>query len=155
MRCRMNTFGHGQRSILFLLAALALFAACNRAPDEVQIRNAIDAMVQALETRDNRAFLAHVSEGYRDHQGRDRHGLRQLLLANFIQHQNIKIFVTGTTIVLRDGKAEVQMHAQLTSGEQLLADRRFGTYRVHTLWLRQGGDWRVYQAEWEALPSAS
>lgn len=146
----------GRRTCLLGAACvLAALTACSRTPDEVLIRNAIDAMVQSLETRDNRAFLAHVSEGYRDHQGRDRNGLRQLLLANFIQHQNIKIFVTGTTIVLRDGKAEVQMHAQLTSGEQLLADRRFGTYRVHTLWLRQGGDWQVYHAEWESLPATS
>jgi len=150
----MNSFGHGQRSILFLLAALALFAACKRTPDEVQIRNAIDTMVRAVETRDNRAFLAHVSEGYRDHEGRDRNGLRQMLLANFMQNQNIRIFVTGTTVTLRDGRAEVQLNAQLTSGEQLVADRRFGSYRVRSLWQRQDGDWRLYHAEWEPLPAA-
>jgi len=150
----MNSFGHGQRSILFLLAALALFAACKRTPDEVQIRNAIDTMVRAVETRDNRAFLTHVSEGYRDHEGRDRNGLRQMLLANFMQNQNIRIFVTGTTVTLRDGRAEVQLNAQLTSGEQLIADRRFGSYRVRSLWQRQDGDWRLYHAEWEPLPAA-
>lgn len=139
---------------MFLLAALALFAACKRTPDEVQIRNAIDTMVRAVETRDNRAFLAHVSEGYRDHEGRDRNGLRQMLLANFMQNQNIRIFVTGTTVTLRDGRAEVQLNAQLTSGEQLVADRRFGSYRVRSLWQRQDGDWRLYHAEWEPLPAA-
>lgn len=139
---------------MFLLAALALFAACKRTPDEVQIRNAIDTMVRAVETRDNRAFLAHVSEGYRDHEGRDRNGLRQMLLANFMQNQNIRIFVTGTTVTLRDGRAEVQLNAQLTSGEQLIADRRFGSYRVRSLWQRQDGDWRLYHAEWEPLPAA-
>lgn len=133
---------------------LAMLFACARTPDEAAIRNAIDAMVMAVETRDNRAFLAHVAESYRDHEGRDRNGLRQLLLANFVQHRNIRILVTGTTIEPRDGRAEVRLHAQLTSGEQLIADRRFGTYRVRTLWHRQGGDWQVYQAEWEALPGS-
>lgn len=137
------------------LGVLTVLAGCSRTPDEVQIRNTLDTMVQAVEARDNRAFLAHVAESYRDHEGRDRRGLRQLLLASFLQHRHIKLFVTGTTVEVRDGKAEVRLQAQLTSGEQLIADRRFGAYRVRTLWRRDGNDWQVYQAEWEKLPAAS
>jgi len=136
-----------------VIVLLVLLTACARTPDETAIRDTIAAMVQAVETKDNRGFLVHVTDGYRDHESRDRNGLRQLLLANFMQHQGIKVFVTNTNIELRDGKAEVRFHAQLTSGEQLLADRRFGSYRVRTLWRRDGGDWQVYQAEWEALPA--
>jgi hypothetical protein len=133
---------------------LVLLAACARTSDEAKIRNAIDAMVQALEARDNRAFLAHVAESYRDHEGRDVHGLRQLLLANFLQHRNITVFVSGTTVERHGARAEVRFDARLTSGEQLLVSR-FGAYRVRTLWQRTGGDWQIYQAGWEPLPATS
>lgn len=140
--------------LLWLLALFAGSGACHRTPDDVAIRNAIADMAKAVETKDNRAFLAHVSEHYRDHEGRDLRGLRQLLLANFVQNRNIVVFVSDIAIELRDGRADVRLNARLTSGEQLLADRRFGSYRVHTLWQRQGGDWQVYQAEWEPLSEA-
>lgn len=139
------------RCQLWLFAALVGLGACQRTPDDVAIRDAISAMVKAVETKDNRAFLAHVAENYRDHDGRDRQGLRQLLLANFVQNQNIVVSVSDITIELRDGRADVRLTARLTSGEQLLADRRFGGYRVHSLWQRQGRDWRIYQAEWQPL----
>lgn len=132
-----------------------LVVACTRTPDEERIRKTLDAMVSALETRDNRVFLDHIAGNYRDHEGRDRQGLRQLLLANFLQHHNIRLLVTGTTIEVHGDRAEVRLQAQLTSGEQLLADRRFGSYRVRTLWQRESGNWRIYQSEWEARPADS
>ena len=140
--------------MLWLLALCAGLVACHRTPDDVAIRHAIVDMTNAVENRDNRAFLAHVSEHYRDHEGRDLHGLRQLLLANFVQNRNILVFVSDIAIDVRGDRADVRLNARLTSGEQLLADRRFGRYRVHTLWQRQGGDWQVYQAEWEPLAEA-
>ena len=139
------------RRLLWLLAPLAVLGACQRTPDDVAIRSAIADMTKAVEAKDNRAFLAHVAERYRDHDGRDRNGLRQLLLANFMQNQNIVVLVSDITIEPRDGRADVQLTARLTSGEQLLADRRFGSYRLHTLWQREGGNWQVYQAEWQPL----
>jgi hypothetical protein len=139
------------RWLLWLLAALVGLGTCHRTPDDVAIRNAIADMAKAVEAKDNRAFLTHVSENYRDHDGRDRHGLRQLLLANFVQNQNIVVLMSDIVIELRDGRADVRLTARLTSGEQLLADRRFGSYRLHTLWQREGGDWQIYQAEWEPL----
>jgi hypothetical protein len=137
--------------LLWLLAALVGLGACHHTPDDVAIRNAIADMTKAVEARDNRAFLTHVSENYRDHDGRDRQGLRQLLLANFVQNRNIVVLVSDIVIKVRDGRADVRLTAHLTSGEQLLADRRFGSYRLHSLWQREDGDWQIYQAEWEPL----
>jgi len=139
------------RCLAWLLAAGIGLAACQRTPDELAIRNAIDVMAKALQTRDNGAFLAHIAETYRDHDGRDRQGLRQLLLASFVQNPNIVVLVSDVTIERRDGRADVHLTAHLTSGAELLADRRFGSYRVHTLWQRDGGDWQIYQAEWQPL----
>jgi len=139
---------------LWLLAALAGLGACQRTPDDVAVRNTIIGMAKAVEAKDSRAFLAHISESYRDHDGRDRNGLRQLLLANFVQNQNIVVLVSDIVIELRDNRADVHLTARLTSGKQLLADRRFGSYRVHTLWQRTGGDWQIYQAEWQPLTEA-
>jgi len=139
------------RTAISGVCALALFTACLRAPDETQIRNAIDTMVTALEAHDNRSFLDYIAEGYRDHEGRDRQGLRQLLLAHFVRHRNIKLLVSGITVEVHGKRAEVRLQAQLTSGEQLMADRQFGAYRVRTLWRRQSGSWMVYQAEWVPL----
>jgi len=137
------------------VCVLALFAACHRTPDETLIHNAIDTMVMALEARDNRSFLDYIAEGYRDHEGRDRQGLRQLLLVHFVRHRNIKLLVSGTTVEVHGKRAEVRLQVQLTSGEQLMANRQFGAYRVRTLWRRQSGSWVVYQAEWVSLSERS
>jgi hypothetical protein len=145
---------HGRFLGLWVLALLVALAGCHRTPDDVAIRNAIADMTKAIETRNYGSFLTHVSEHYVDHDGRDIRGLRQLLLASFLQNRNIVVFVSNISIELRDGRADVNLNARLTSGEQLLADRRFGSYRVHTLWQREGHEWHVYEAEWEPLSEA-
>jgi len=128
-----------------------LLSACTRTPDDVAIHQALTDMTKAVEARDNQAFLTHVSEQYRDHEGRDRRALRQLLLANFMQHPNILVLTSDTTLRLDGERAEMQLQARLTSGEQLLADRRFGAYRVRLLWQREGRTWRIFQAEWRPM----
>jgi hypothetical protein len=142
---------YSNRNHRLLTWLLVLLAACQRTPDATLIRDHITAMVKAVETRDNAGFLAHVAETYRDDEGRDLRGLRQLLLANFMQHSNILVLVSDVTIDVRADKAEAQLRVQLTSGEQLIADRRFGAYRVHTLWKKQDRDWQLFQARWEPV----
>jgi len=136
-----------------LMLASTLIA-CQRTPEETRIRQAIDDMVVALEKGDSRRFLDHIADPYRDHEGRDRQGLCQLLLANFLHHRQIRLLVTGTSIERQGDRADVRLQARLTSGEQLAADRRFGVYRVRTLWRRDGGDWLIYEAEWEPLANS-
>ena len=46
------------------VAALLLLGACSRTPDETRIRDAIAAMESAVETRNPRDFMAHVTEDF-------------------------------------------------------------------------------------------
>lgn len=134
--------------IIALLSMLALLPACQRTPDEQIIRQHIEAMAKAVETRDNGEFLSHVADTYTDHEGHDRRTLRQLLLVQFAQHAKITVSISDLSIELHDKTADVTLRAQLTGGGPGL-DARNTTLVLQLKWKKQGRDWVIYRARWE------
>lgn len=137
---------------LAVLSGLMLGAGCQRPPDETLIRETLAAMSRSLEAKDAGEFLEPVADDYHDRDGRDRRGLRQLLAAYFLRHQEIGVFITDIGVEFRDGgTALARLHARVSGAEGMLTDRHGGLYRVQTHWRKKGDDWQLIYAEWEPL----
>jgi len=139
---------------VWTLIALALLGAalsgCSEPPAKTQIRNAIQAMVKAVEDKDRPAFAEHVSPEFEGGNGMNRRALAQMMLFEFRRNQRVGVYVVDTTIKVDGAWADVVLHVALTGGGQWLPERaRY--YRINTRWHRHEGSWRVRRARWKAV----
>lgn len=130
------------------LLATPLLSACSRSSPEQALRDTIAAMSAAVEARDAKALFAHVADDFvRDSGGFDRRQLRALLLGLFLRNQRIHV-VTNVREVQVDGdRGRVRLGLLATGGAGLLPERG-RLWDVSSAWRRDGGDWKLYNAEW-------
>jgi len=73
---------------LILAALLLLLAGCSRTTDEQRIRAAMAAMEQAMEARDPRAFMSHITEDFVGNEAEfDRNALANLLRIEALRNE--------------------------------------------------------------------
>lgn len=130
--------------------ALLLLAACSRTPDETRIRNAIAAMENAVETRNPRDFMAHVTEDFiGQDSGFDRAALHNLLRAQFLRNESVAVLTGPVDVVVQGDRATASMTVTLTGGSGGLLPERGAIYQVDTGWKQVDGDWRCLSARWQ------
>jgi hypothetical protein len=145
----MNAMKHLSRivALLFALCA-ALLAGCERTPDEVVIRETIDAMVAAVERREPKPVLEKLAQDFRGPEDIDARQVRQILAAQFFRNPNIRVVLAGMKIEVLGIDATARFKAFVTGGEQLLPQRA-DYYDVTLEWRKRDGDWQIVRALWE------
>ncbi|MBL8298775.1 MAG: nuclear transport factor 2 family protein [Rhodanobacteraceae bacterium] len=140
------------RTLLRLLpiAVSLLLSACNRAPDEQRIREAVTAMEAAVEARNPRDFMVHVADDFvgRD-SGFDRTSLHNLLRAQFLRNQAVGVVIGPIDVVLQPPRATARMSVTLSGSTGGLLPERGAIYSVETGWKLVDGQWRCLSASWE------
>jgi ketosteroid isomerase-like protein len=137
------------RRFLVPIAAL-LLAACHRAPDEQRIRDAVAAMQVAVEARDPREFMRHVSADFTGNDGQaDRDGLHNLLRAEVLRNESIGVALGPIDVDLQGDRATVQVTATLTGGSGGLLPEHGSIYSITSGWRREGGEWKCFNAGWK------
>ncbi len=144
---------------LLLFAAL-LIQACseNDKSPEDEIREFIDAGVQAAESRstDDLAGMAH--ENYIDHKGFNRKQLTGLLRGYFLRHKNIHLFTRIDAIeILDENRAEVRLFVAMAgnaiSDVSALSSLRARTYLFELQLIKQER-WLLRYARWSTASLA-
>jgi len=134
---------------LILLLAL-LLSGCSRTSDEQRIRDAMAAMQQAMESRNPRAFMAHVSDDFIGNSADfDRAALANLLRIEVLRNESIGATLGPIDIEMQGDRARVRTAATFTGGSGGMLPERGSIYAITSGWKRSGKDWVCFSATWE------
>ena len=133
------------------LAALLVLSACSdpESPD-TQVRRVIDALEQAAEARDVGGLMQHVSESYRDADGRDAKELSRYVRGYFIANQSIHLLTRVNSLEFpTDDEARAHVTVAMVGREAAEANAwnlAFETRDFDVTFRREGDDWKVTYA---------
>ncbi len=132
-----------------LLAALALgVAGCHRTPDEMLIRQAIDAAAQATEQVDASALAGQLTDDFDGNSGSmNRQDIGNVLRVARLRGETLHAVLGPIDVQQRGERYVADFTVTLTSGGKLFP-AQLGVYKVESAWRRQGHDWRCYEASW-------
>jgi hypothetical protein len=132
-----------------LLAALALgVAGCHRAPDEVLIRQAIDAAAQATEQVDASALAGQLTDDFDGNSGSmNRQDIGNVLRVARLRGETLHAVLGPIDVQPRGDRYVADFTVTLTSGGKLFP-AQLGVYKVESAWRREGHDWRCYESSW-------
>lgn len=139
------------RSLLCFLLAAALMAGCSRTTDEQRIRDTITAMQQAMEARNPRAFMAHVTDDFIGNEaGFDREALANLLRAEVFRNDDVGVTLGPIDIEMKGDRATATLIATFTGGSSGgLLPERGSIYTITSGWKRHGSEWVCFSGRWE------
>ncbi len=125
-----------------------LGSACSRTTPEEKLRATMAEMQAAVEAREPRGFIEHVSDDFIGSPGAlDRDGLRNLVRGILLSQQRVGVTLGPVDVKLYgEDRARVETTAFLTgTGGALRGD----TLRIRSDWRLEDGDWRCIAATWE------
>jgi hypothetical protein len=142
-----------RRTVALLLPALLSLAAalpgCLRSNPERELRDTIAKMAHAIEVREPGDFLAHLSDDFtRDSGAFGKHEARRMLAGILLRNEKIALTTVVTHLVLQGERAQATLRVVATGGSGGLLPERGQTWEFDTAWRREGGEWKVFNAEW-------
>lgn len=141
---------HAKGWIALLAAVLigASLAACQRAPDEAQVRDAVAAATQAAEAGSASDLGALLTDDFDGNAGElDRRDLLRMVAGLALRGERVGATTGPVEVERRGDRFVARFSVTLTSGGRVLPDR-LGVYRVEADWRRDGRHWRCYTATW-------
>lgn len=134
--------------MFFALLALCL-AGCRRAPDEVRIREAIEAARTAATQVDAGGLIGVLSEDFDGNGGAmSRKDLGNLLRLARFRGETVHAVIGPIEMESRGDRYVARFTVTLSSGGKLFP-AELGMFNVETGWRREGREWRCYTATWE------
>ena len=147
------------RFVFGVIIALMSLAACDeKLSVEQQIIATLRNMEYAAEEGQHLEFMTYIADSFGGQQGSmDRREFHRFMLFQINQNRRLQaqffpIYVEETG----ENSASAYFRLLVTGGAGLLPDRG-QLFEVETHWQRDGSDWLLYGADWEAvqLPDAS
>lgn len=133
-----------------LVLLICVMPACQRAPAEQQVRQAIDAATAAARANDAAGVLAVVGDDFTGNNGElDRQGLRRLLAVRALRQDKTGVLVGPVAFERKGDRIVATFNLVLTGGKpgDLLPDAHT-ILAMTTAWRRDGGRWVCYSAAW-------
>ena len=139
---------HWHRFVCMAGVLVLVLAGCHRTPDEVLIRQSLDAAVQATEQVDAPALLGQLTDDFDGNSGTlRRQDLGNLLRMASFRGETLHAVLGPVDVQLRGERYVADFTVTLTSGGKVFPSQ-LGVYKVETAWRREGRDWRCYEATW-------
>jgi len=134
-----------RRSALLLLGTLL---ACSRSDPERELRAAIAAMVKAIEDRDPAAFLDALTDDFTRESGAfGKQDARRILAGIYLRNERISLAAVVTEVKIDGARARARVRV-VAAGRSGLLPERGQAWEFDSAWRRDGGRWRVFNAEW-------
>ena len=126
--------------------------ACSRSDPERELRTAVAAMAQAIEQREPAAFLDSISDDFARESGVfGKQDAKRLLVGAYLRNEKISVKAVVTDVRIDGDRARAKVRVFATGGAGLLPERG-QSWNFDSVWRRESGRWKVYNAEWvEAL----
>ena len=132
--------------VLILMTFLAV--GCSEpVDDEVRIRQRVDDMVKATETKELGDVMEPVHKDFLGNKRIRKANLKGLVLLHFRRHKNVHVFVNDLEVVLMQGEAEVTCNMVLAGRNQTLPEQA-RVLQVKSMWEKIEDDWFVVSASW-------
>jgi hypothetical protein len=137
--------------IAFVVLATAAIG-CSRSDPERELRSAVASMAQSIEQREPAAFLDSLSDDFARESGAfGKQDVKRLLLGAYLRNEKISVNAVVTDVRIDGDRARAKVRVFATGGAGLLPERGQG-WDFDSVWRRESGRWKVYNAEWtEAL----
>lgn len=139
--------------VIGTILAVGLLVACGeKLTVEQQIIATLRNMEYAAEEGQHLDFMGHVADTFTGRQGSmDRREFHRFMIFQINQHRRLQaqffpINVTETS----EESASANFKLLVTGGAGLIPDSG-QLYAIETRWLRDGGDWLLIGADWEAV----
>ena len=133
---------------LLLALGAALAAACGRSDPERELRATIDSMAQAIEKREPAAFLDAMADDFSRESGAfGKQDAKRTLVAAILRNEQINVSAAVTEVRIDGDRAFARVRVVATGGAGLLPERG-ETWDFESAWRRDGGQWKVFNAEW-------
>ena len=109
-------------------------------------------MAQSIERREPAAFLDSVSDDFARESGAfGKQDAKRLLLAAYLRNEKVTVNAVVSSVRVEGDRAHAKVRVIATGGAELLPERGQG-WDFDSVWRRENGRWKVYNAEWrEAL----
>ena len=109
-------------------------------------------MAQSIEQREPAAFLDSISDDFARESGAfGKQDVKRLLVAAYLRNEKISVNAVVTDVRIDGDRARAKVRVFATGGAGLLPERG-QSWDFDSVWRREGGRWKVYNAEWtEAL----
>ncbi|WP_266171948.1 hypothetical protein [Dyella subtropica] len=137
--------------VLFLTLAVGVvlaFSGCHRVPDEVRIRQAIDAAAQAAGQADAGALTDPLTDDFDGNGGMmSRKDFGNLLRLAKLRGETVHVVMGPVDVEPRGDRYVARFTVTLGSGGKLFP-AELGVFKVETGWRREGRDWHCYTATW-------
>jgi ketosteroid isomerase-like protein len=131
-----------------VLVVVTLLAACARSDPEKELRSTIAAMAQAVEQHQVGDVLDPVADDFTRESGAfGKQDARRLLAGAMLRNERIQLATTVTDVRIEGTRAFVKLRVIATGGSGLLPERG-QTWEFDTVWRREQGRWKVFNAEW-------
>jgi ketosteroid isomerase-like protein len=137
------------RAIAGLLLAIAVLAVgCSRSDPEQELRSTIAAMARAVEEREPANFLDSVADDFSRESGAfGKQDARRVLAGAYMRNEKITINAVVTEVRIDGDRASARVKVLATGGAGLLPERG-QAWDFDSAWRREGGRWKVFNAEW-------
>jgi hypothetical protein len=136
------------RFVYLILVLVLLMAGCHRTPDDVLIRQSIDAAVHATEQVDAAALTGQLTDDFDGDDGTmRRQDIGNLLRVASFRGETLHAVLGPVDVEPRGERYVADFTLTLTSGGKLFPSQ-LGVYKVETAWRKEGHDWRCYGATW-------
>jgi len=133
---------------LLLALGAALAAACGRSDPERELRATSDSMAQAIEKREPAAFLDAMADDFSRESGAfGKQDAKRTLVAAILRNEQINVSAAVTEVRIDGDRAFARVRVVATGGAGLLPERG-ETWDFESAWRRDGGQWKVFNAEW-------
>ena len=133
-------------ALLFELGVLA--SGCGRTEPEKELRSTIAAMAQAIEQHRVSDALEPLAEDFtRDSGAFGKQEARRVLAGAVLRNEKIQLSATVTEVRVEGERAFAKVRVIATGGAGLLPERG-QTWEFDTAWRLEGGQWKVFNAEW-------
>ena len=134
-----------------LVTAVAVATAsmgCNRSDLERELRSRVSAMAQAIEQREPATFLDSISDDFARESGAfGKQDVKRLLVGAYLRNEKISVNAIVTDVRIDGDRARAKVRVVATGGAGLLPERGQG-WDFDSVWRRENGRWKVYNAEW-------
>lgn len=143
----MSPRRRGRRALLVGVLAAGLVA-CARDDPERELRAVIATMAQAVERRDPAAFLDAVSDDFTRESGAfGKQEAKRTLAMVYLRNEKVNLTAVVTGVRIDGATAHANVRVVATGGAGLLPERG-QTWDFDSAWRREGGRWKVFNAEW-------
>lgn len=141
------------RFVAGAVLVVLLTAACGaKLSVEQQVIATLRIMETAAEEGQHLDFMTHISDSFSGQQGSmDRREFHRFMLFQINQNRRLQAqFFPIYVREISESEATAQFKLLVTGGAGLLPDRG-QLFEVETQWQRDGGDWLLIGANWEAV----